>query len=93
LFKKFLPKIINLRLIKEMASFRKSHVTVPHFPPADFVTKTRQRILKPRKISGKLAGSGPKVATGVWGEWLGSPRHLESPPPHSREFFFLPHSP
>jgi hypothetical protein len=40
-------KIINLRLIKEMASLRISHVTAPYFPPADFVTKTHQQVLKP----------------------------------------------
>ncbi len=72
LSKNFLEKIINLRVINELASFRKSHMTAPYFPSADFVTKTLQ-------ISWKLKGSGPKVATEVGGEWLGSPSESPSP--------------
>jgi hypothetical protein len=42
--------MINLR-IKELTSFRKSHVTALYFPPVDFVTKTRRRVLKTHQIS------------------------------------------
>ncbi len=79
LSKNFLEKIINLRVINELVSFRKSHMTAPYFPPADFVTKTLQ-------ISWKLKGSGPKVATEVGGEWLGSPSWIPLPSARNSSF-------
>ncbi len=59
LLKKFLEKIINLRIIKELVSSRKSHVTCPlfyafgfcHQNPPDFL-KTRRLRIKSRHLGG-----------------------------------------
>jgi hypothetical protein len=74
-----------------MASFKKSHVTAPFFPLAG---------LSPKPASGF---ENPPVLMGTHSFWTknhhwdggenGLGHHLEPPSPHSREFFFLPHSP
>jgi hypothetical protein len=86
LLKKFLEKIINLQLIKEIASFRQSHVTAPHFRLAGLSPKPAAT------FNGNSRALEQKSPLGVGGE-NGLGRHLEPPPPHSREFFSLPHSP
>jgi hypothetical protein len=62
-----------------MANFRKSHVTAPHFTPADFVTKTRQRVLKPTRFYENSQALDQKSPLG-WAE-NGLGHHLEPTPP------------
>jgi hypothetical protein len=88
LLKKFLEKIINLRLIKEMASFKKSHVTAPYFLLAGLSPKLASGFENPPVLMGthRLWTKNRHWDGGGGENGLG--RHLELPSPHSREFFF-----